>query len=40
VEDLRSEFLKTGSVPRKLSNQNWNDFKTILRGSTQQKYLL
>jgi hypothetical protein len=31
VEDLRSEFLKTGSVPRKLSNQNWNDFKTILR---------
>ncbi|WP_027380107.1 DUF349 domain-containing protein [Chryseobacterium daeguense] len=31
VEDLRSEFLKTGSVPRKLSNQNWNDFKTTLR---------
>lgn len=31
VEDLRSEFLKTGSVPRKLSNQNWNDFKAILR---------
>jgi hypothetical protein len=27
VEDLRSEFLKTGSVPRKLSNQNWNDLK-------------
>ncbi len=31
VEELRSEFLKTGSVPRKLSNQNWNDFKTTLR---------
>ena len=31
VEDLRSEFLKTGSVPRKLSNNNWNDFKSILR---------
>ncbi|MCJ8155020.1 DUF349 domain-containing protein [Chryseobacterium sp. SSA4.19] len=31
VEDLRTEFLKTGSVPRKLSNQNWNDFKIILR---------
>jgi hypothetical protein len=31
VEDLRTEFLKTGSVPRKISNQNWNDFKQILR---------
>lgn len=31
VEDLRSVFLKTGSVPRKLSNQNWNEFKTTLR---------
>jgi hypothetical protein len=37
VEDLRSEFLKTGSVPRKLSNQNWNDFKTILRGFNTNK---
>ncbi|MDR6923050.1 DUF349 domain-containing protein [Chryseobacterium sp. 2987] len=37
VEDLRSEFLKTGSVPRKLSNQNWNDFKTILRGFNTTK---
>lgn len=37
VEDLRSDFLKTGSVPRKLSNQNWNDFKTILRGFNTTK---
>lgn len=37
VEDLRTEFLKTGSVPRKLSNQNWNDFKTILRGFNTTK---
>lgn len=31
VEELRDHFLKTGSVPRKLSNQNWNDFKQTLR---------
>lgn len=31
VEELRDSFLKTGSVPRKLSNQNWNDFKHTLR---------
>lgn len=31
VEALREEFLKTGSVPRKLSNQNWTDFKQTLR---------
>ncbi len=37
VEDLRSEFLKTGSVPRKLSNQNWNEFKTTLRGFNTNK---
>ncbi len=37
VEDLRSEFLKTGSVPRKLSNQNWNDFKTTLRSFNTTK---
>ncbi|WP_172283688.1 DUF349 domain-containing protein [Chryseobacterium sp. LAM-KRS1] len=37
VEDLRSEFLKTGSVPRKLSNQNWNDFKTTLRNFNTTK---
>lgn len=40
VEELRSEFLKTGSVPRKLSNQNWNDFKTTLRtfNTTKNSY--
>jgi len=37
VEDLRSEFLRTGSVPRKLSNQNWNDFKTTLRSFNTTK---
>ncbi|WP_292009040.1 DUF349 domain-containing protein [Chryseobacterium sp.] len=37
VEDLRSEFLKTGSVPRKLSNQNWNDFKITLRSFNTTK---
>lgn len=37
VEELRSEFLKTGSVPRKLSNQNWNDFKTTLRSFNTTK---
>ena len=37
VEDLRSEFLKLGSVPRKLSNQNWTDFKTTLREFNSKK---
>ncbi|REC45168.1 MULTISPECIES: DUF349 domain-containing protein [Chryseobacterium] len=37
VEELRSEFLKTGSVPRKLSNNNWNDFKATLRGFNTTK---
>ncbi|MEY8761388.1 DUF349 domain-containing protein [Chryseobacterium tongliaoense] len=37
VEDLRSDFLKTGSVPRKSSNQNWNDFKTTLRAFNTTK---
>lgn len=31
VEDLRSEFLKLGPVPKKVSNQNWTDFKVVLR---------
>jgi len=31
VEDLRTEFLKLGPVPKKLSNQNWTDFKQALR---------
>lgn len=37
VEELRSEFLKLGSVPRKLSNQNWNDFKQTLRSFNTTK---
>jgi len=37
VEELRSEFLKTGSVPKKISNQNWNDFKTTLRAFNSKK---
>lgn len=31
VEYLRSEFLKLGPVPKKISNQNWTDFKVVLR---------
>lgn len=31
VEQLRTEFLRLGNVPRKVSNQNWNDFKEHLR---------
>lgn len=31
IEILRSDFLKTGSVPKKNSNQNWTDFKNTLR---------
>lgn len=37
IEDLRSEFLKLGSVPRKVSNQNWNDFKQHLRNFNTSK---
>ena len=37
VEDLRSEFLKLGSVPKKLSNQNWTDFKETLRAFNAKK---
>lgn len=37
IEELRSEFLKLGSVPRKVSNQNWNDFKTHLRNFNTTK---
>ena len=37
IEDLRSEFLKLGSVPRKESNQNWNDFKVNLRNFNTKK---
>ena len=31
VEELRAEFLKVGPVPKKVSNQNWTDFKVVLR---------
>lgn len=31
VENLRLDFLKTGSVPKKVSNQTWTDFKQNLR---------
>lgn len=37
VEELRSEFLKLGNVPRKVSNQNWNDFKENLRSFNVRK---
>lgn len=37
IEDLRSEFLKTGSVPRKISNQNWNEFKLQLKNFNSAK---
>lgn len=37
VEKLRNEFLKLGNVPRKLSNQNWTEFKTNLRAFNTRK---
>lgn len=37
VEELRTDFLKTGNVPRKISNSNWNDFKDVLRNFNSQK---
>lgn len=37
VEDLRAEFLKTGNVPRKLSNENWMTFKTVLKNFNSAK---
>ena len=37
VEQLRSEFLKLGNVPKKLSNQNWMEFKTALRAFNAKK---
>ena len=37
VEEMRSEFLKLGNVPRKVSNQNWNDFKEHLRNFNVKK---
>lgn len=37
IEDLRSEFLKLGNVPKKLSNQNWGEFKEMLRHFNSKK---
>ena len=37
VEALRTEFLRLGNVPRKVSNQNWNDFKDHLRNFNVKK---
>ncbi|MDO5615970.1 MAG: DUF349 domain-containing protein, partial [Cruoricaptor ignavus] len=37
VEELRNEFLKIGSVPRKISTQNWNEFKQVLRSFNTTK---
>ena len=37
IEDLRTEFLKLGSVPKKLSNKNWAEFKEILRQFNSKK---
>lgn len=37
VEELRSDFLKLGAVPKKISNQNWTDFKQSLRDFNSAK---
>lgn len=37
VEQLRNEFIKTGAVPKKISNQNWTDFKETLRTFNKTK---
>ncbi len=37
VEELRATFLKTGNVPRKISNQNWSDFKETIRNFNSAK---
>ena len=37
TEELRAEFLKIGSVPRKISNQNWTEFKQTLREFNAKK---
>lgn len=37
IEELRSDFLKIGSVPRRVSNQNWNDFKLHLKNFNTAK---
>lgn len=37
IEELRTAFLAIGSVPRKISNQNWNDFKNTVRNFNSAK---
>ena len=37
VEEMRGEFLKLGSVPRKLSTKNWNEFKRVLKAFNTKK---
>lgn len=37
IEELRTAFLAIGSVPRKISNQNWNDFKNTVRAFNSAK---
>ncbi|WP_374445976.1 DUF349 domain-containing protein [Epilithonimonas sp.] len=37
VENLRADFLKMGAVPKKISNQNWTDFKQALRDFNSAK---
>ena len=37
IEELRSEFLAAGAVPKLLSNQNWADFKEALRAFNSGK---
>ncbi|GEM_PF-5135 len=37
ADALRQEFINLGSVPRKLSNQNWTEFKEALRNFNTAK---
>lgn len=37
VEQLRTDFLQTGSVPKKLSNENWTEFKKVLKDFNNAK---
>lgn len=37
VEQLRENFIKIGSVPKKLSSENWNLFKTVAKEFNHEK---
>jgi hypothetical protein len=37
IEDLRQSFFKLGSVPKKVRNQSWTDFKSAVRTFNKQK---